>query len=40
MAGPGYKGFFLKGLYGGIQTGISMGLQIQEMKWKKTKKRS
>lgn len=34
-----YGGFFLKGLAGGLQTGLNMGLQIQEMKWQKEQRK-
>lgn len=39
MAGPGYSGYFLKGLAGGLQSGINIGLQITELKWKKDQKK-
>lgn len=39
MAGPGYGGFFLKGLAGGLQTGVNLGIQIQEMKWQKDQRK-
>lgn len=31
----GYQGSFLKGLAGGLQTGLSMGMQVREMRWKR-----
>lgn len=34
-----YGGFFLKGLAGGIESGVSMGLKIQEWKWQKDQKK-
>jgi len=34
-----YLGFFLQGLAGGIQTGMNMGTQLQEMKWQKKQRK-
>jgi len=34
-----YSGFFLQGLAGGIQTGMNMGTQLQEMKWQKKQRK-
>jgi len=39
MPGPGYSGYFLKGLAGGLQSGISMGTQLTQLKWQKQKKK-
>ncbi len=36
MAGTG--GHFLKGLSSGIQSGLNMGHEIQEMQWKKAER--
>ena len=35
----GYGGSFLKGLAGGLQTGINMGTQLQEMRWQKKQRK-
>jgi len=35
----GYEGHFLKGLAGGIQSGINMGTQLQEMRWQKKQRK-
>jgi len=34
-----YSGYFLKGLAGGIQSGINMGQQLQEMRWQKKQRK-
>ena len=39
MAGPGNSGYFLKGLAGGLQSGINMGTQLTQLKWQKQKKK-
>ena len=39
MAGPGYSGYFMKGLAGGLQSGISMGTNLTQLKWAKKKKK-
>jgi len=38
MAGN-YSGYFLKGLAGGLQTGVNLGTQIQEMQWQKAQRK-
>ncbi len=38
-AGLGYTGYFLKGLAGGLQSGINMGTQLIQLKWQKQKKK-
>lgn len=34
-----YSGYFLKGLAGGITTGVNLGQQIQEMNWQKKQRK-
>ena len=34
-----YSGYFLQGLAGGIQSGINMGTQLQEMRWQKKQRK-
>lgn len=34
-----YSGYFLKGLGQGLQTGVNLGTQIQEMKWQKAQRK-
>ena len=35
----GYSGYFLQGLSSGIQSGINMGMQLQEMRWQKKQRK-
>lgn len=35
-----YSGYFLQGLAGGIQTGMNMGTQLQEMRWQKKQRKA
>ena len=39
MAGN-YSGYFLKGLGSGLQSGINMGQQLQEMRWQKKQRKA
>jgi len=39
MAGPGNIGYFMGGISKGIQSGISMGTQLTQLKWQKQKKK-
>ncbi|MBA7491706.1 hypothetical protein ES702_02254 [subsurface metagenome] len=39
MAGPGYSGYFMKGLAGGLQSGITMGTNLTQLRWTKQKKK-
>lgn len=35
----GYSGFFMKGMAGGLQSGVNMGMQLTQMKWQKKKQK-
>jgi len=39
MAGGDFSGYFLQGLSSGLQSGLNMGQQIQEMRWQKKQRK-
>lgn len=39
MAAGNYSGYFLQGLGQGLQTGLNMGQQLQEMRWQKKQRK-
>lgn len=39
MAGPGFSGYFMKGLASGIQSGFDVGTKFTQLKWQKKKQK-
>jgi len=39
MAGPGYSGYFMKGLASGLTSGVNLGTQLTQLKWQKQKQK-